>query len=118
MLETKEALQIASSTYKELISSDYDKPNSVTFATFLRVCLNLIPAGDSQSSAIMSVFKKCCEYGQVNQLILDIATKSLDDEKLTKVMGFDIVRGRVALDELPSEWRRHATSVGNRKRRR
>lgn len=118
LLETKDALQIASSTYKELIASTYDKPNAVTFATFLRVCLNLIPEGESQSSAIMSVFKKCCEYGQVNQLILDIATKSLDDERLSRIMGLEVVNGRVSLSSLPSQWKCNAKETYNRKRRR
>lgn len=117
-METKEALQIASRTYRNLCSSGYDKPNSITFATFLRVVLNLIPKGDSQQVAIVSVFNKCCEHGQVNDLILDILMNSVSKDRLSKILGNDDEDRIINLHSIPAEWKVNARVTKRDKRRR
>jgi len=108
IIEKKEALQIASATYKKLTASDYGKPNSVTFATFLRVCLNLIPKGPSQRAALGSIFKKCCEHGQVNDLILDIMRNSVPREEMEEIIGQDLGEGRLTVAKIPHEYKCNA----------
>ena len=118
MIETKEALQITSKTYRDLCAQGYDKPNSVTFATFLRVVLNLIPKGTSQQSAIISIFRKCCDHGQVNFLILDILIKSVTQEQLDEVIGYNIDKDALTINDIPSEWKSNVKETMRDKRRR
>ena len=97
--------------------SGYDKPNSITFATFLRVVINLIPKGASQQSAIISIFNKCCEHQQVNDLILDILVNSVTREQLETVIGYEVGADRITIDQIPSKWKSNA-KVSKRDRRR
>uniref|UniRef100_A0A7S2EBP2 Pentacotripeptide-repeat region of PRORP domain-containing protein n=1 Tax=Ditylum brightwellii TaxID=49249 RepID=A0A7S2EBP2_9STRA len=105
LAEKREALQIASSTYKELIASGFGRPNHITYSTFLRVCSNLIPSGDSRASSMGTVFRKCCEDGQVNDLIIRQLQRSLTPDQIRGLVKCDIKNvDTLKPTDLPSSW--------------
>jgi hypothetical protein len=83
----------------------------------LRVCVNLIPQGPSQEAAIMSVFKKCRQHGQVSDLVLSILVKSLTNEQLSKTVGFQTTSGEISIDQIPFEWKCNVRESKRRTRR-
>eukprot|EP00550_Attheya_septentrionalis_P002054 CAMPEP_0198289372 /NCGR_PEP_ID=MMETSP1449-20131203/7569_1 /TAXON_ID=420275 /ORGANISM="Attheya septentrionalis, Strain CCMP2084" /LENGTH=930 /DNA_ID=CAMNT_0043987681 /DNA_START=135 /DNA_END=2924 /DNA_ORIENTATION=+ len=103
--DKRDALQIASSTYKELCASNYGDPNHVTYGTFLQVCTNLIPQGPSRASSVVTVFKKCIEDGQVNRLVIAQLEKALTSDELKSILPTAVSEnGTVDLSKLPAEW--------------
>ena len=119
LAETKEALKIASATYKLFTTSNYGEPNNVTFATFLRVCINLLPEGEPQELAASSIFKKCCSYGQVDNLVLGLLVRSVSNDKFTELTGCKLNdNGGLDINSLPSEWRCNVQVQVKRKSRR
>ena len=88
------------------------------FVTFLRVCLNLIPRGTSQQSAITTVFKKCCEHGQVDDKIFDIMVRSIPEEQLEIILGQDSSKGSFSIDRIPEGWKCNVEDMANKSRRR
>ena len=118
--ERKEAMQIAATAYKELCASTKTagRPNQFTYATFLRVCSNLIP-GESKArvSSIYSVFKKCCDDGCVDELVLRVMRNELTDKQLGEMlqpMGIQCEKQNgLRLNDVPAEWKCNIVAVGN-----
>ncbi len=109
-VETKEALEIAIATYKLL--GDYDKPNHVTYSCFLRACLKLIPRGPAQESALVSVFKKCREHGQVTEMVLNLLSRSLPSKQVERIVGIEAgANGYISIENIPNEWRFKGSTV-------
>ena len=114
MMEKKEALQIATSTFQHLESFDFDSPNHITYTTFLRVCLNLIPVSDARDSAVSSVFQKCKKNGVVTESmfqLLQYAYPNMDE--LERILGVgdkdnrmkEKSNGILEYNDLPMEWK-------------
>ena len=101
--EKMEALKIASSTYKDLVTGDYDSPNQYTFATFMRVCSNIIPAGEQRVSSMASVLKQAASNGLVDDLVLKVLKTSLTKEELESILPCKLTDNLCAND-LPAEW--------------
>jgi hypothetical protein len=123
MMEKKEALQIATSTFKHLESFEFDSPNHITYNTFLRVCLNLIPVSDARDSAVSSVFDKCKQKGFVTEQMFQVLQNAYPNmNHLERIIGWQDKRvqekkGMMEFDDLPLEWKlvNHA-SMTTRKR--
>lgn len=116
----KEALQIATTTFKELGASGYDKPNHVTYAMYLRVCINLIPEGsDAKISICKSLFEKCRDDGKVTELIFQLLERAFSLEELEAITGIgQNQEGKVLIDMLPNVWRYKEVERSGRKNRR
>jgi hypothetical protein len=120
--EKKEALQIATSTFKHLESCKFDSPNHVTFNTYLRVCLNLIPVSDARDSAVSSVFQKCKKKGFVTEHIFQLLQNAYPNiHDLERIIGWqdemtDEKNGRMKFDDLPMEWKLVNHDSARRKR--
>lgn len=80
--EKARAFQIATDTFKELHSSDYGKPNDVTYTTYITACQNLIPEGDIRVSTIQVIFKRCCNEGMLSKRMLQRLQSALSNEQL------------------------------------
>lgn len=116
--EKKEALEIASATFRDLIASpEYGFPNHITYITFLRVCSNLIPEESSNRiSTIASVFQKCCQDGQVNDSVLRLLENILLPEELNKLVGpckMDS-NGNWKVCSIPKEWKHNVRDTKKR----
>lgn len=123
MLEKSEALQLATTTYKELYASDYGEPNQFTFATFLRACANIIPPGEQRVSSMKSVLQQAANQGKVDDLVLKVLQNSLSIEDLESILPCPVSNKVLTRKDLPAEWTcnldagRRRNKQGNRTRR-
>ena len=67
---TNDAFKIACKTFDRIQKNEYDKPNHITYGTFLKVCLILLPDLDTQKTIINALFKKNCLEGQLGEVVL------------------------------------------------
>lgn len=65
-----EAFQIASQTYQEMRKSEIVKPDSFSYAFWLKCCNNLLEAGDLRTKGITYAFEECKREGLVNHEVL------------------------------------------------
>jgi len=130
--EKEEALDIAIKVFGELQKSRYTQPNHVTYATFLKVCGNLMVTNDNRKKPLVSyVFQQCCKDGQVGDAVLNHLIKIVSPNLLNELLGdyyidgeggegASIIHGKatkevgagtgaksgfiVTADDLPPEW--------------
>lgn len=107
--EKADAMQIATTTFNELCNSEYGKPNHVTYATYLTACQNLLPEGETRAASMTSIFQKCCEDGQVNDLIIRRLAGALTKKQLHELYQTVGLDGDKAMDValLPVEWKQN-----------
>ena len=104
ILEKKDALQIATKSYKEFYASDYGEPNQFMFATFLRVCANIIPPGEQRVSSMKSVLQQAANQGKVDDLVLKVLQKSLSADDLGSILPCEVTNNILTRKDLPAEW--------------
>lgn len=107
--EKRQALEIALATYKELERTpSHGKPNHVTYATMVAALTNLLPPSESRSAGVSSIFKRCCETGQVDGLVMRRLQRALTKEELDQLCPGSLVLedGRINTESLPAEWQR------------
>lgn len=108
--EKQNAFRIATNTLADLENSNYGKPNHVTFGAYMTACRNLIPEGESRALAVGDVFKKCCQVGMVNEMVLQRVQSALSTEQLRKLFQSSVTQdGAIDVSNLPMEWRRNVT---------
>lgn len=106
--EKANAFQIATNAFKDLGKSSYGKPNQVTYTAYMTACRNLIPDLDSRASTLEVVFKKCCQDGMVNALVLQRVQSALTRDQLDSLLGdASVSEGKVTISSLPAEWKRN-----------
>jgi pentatricopeptide repeat protein len=65
------AFQIATQTYQEMRHSNLVKPDSFTYAFWLKCCNNLLPAGSElRTKCVSYAFEECKERGLVSDVVL------------------------------------------------
>jgi hypothetical protein len=108
-LEKRYALQIAVDTYKELIDSAYGEPNAVTFSTMITALRNLMPASEKRAGGVRTIFRKCADDGQVEELFLRRLQSALNTAQLRELVGDHVISsdGRVDINLIPLEWKRN-----------
>lgn len=108
--EKRQALEIALATYKELERTpSHGKANHVTYATMVSALTNLLPPSESRSAAVTSIFKRCCETGQVDGLVIKRLQGALSKEEMGLLCPESLVSasGRISTEIIPTEWRQH-----------
>jgi hypothetical protein len=117
--EKADAMQIATRTFNELCNSEYGKPNHVTYAAYLTACRNLLPEGETRAASMTSIFQKCCDDGQVHDIIIRRLETSLTKEQLHDLYQSVGVDGDNAMDLalLPAEWKRNVQERKSRDKR-
>ena len=73
--ERRQAFNKALVLFEEMFSSSESiadvRPNSITYATMLRACTNLLPASnDERIRNAASIFKICCDEGELSDMVL------------------------------------------------
>lgn len=101
--EQNRAIEIAHRMLRELDKSSFGGPDQVTYGTFLKVCANQMPDCNSRSQIVDSIFKKCCNDGQVGNLVLQQLKSIANPELYERLVGCSIVDD-VRMEDLPSEW--------------
>ena len=102
-----DAMNIATTSFNELCNSRYGKPNHVTYAAYLTACRNLLPEGETRAASMTRVFRKCCEDGQVNDLILRRLESALTKEQLRELFQSVGLEDKIELSQLPAEWKQN-----------
>ena len=108
--EKRQALEIALATYKELERTpSHGKPNHVFYATMVSALTNLLPPSESRSAAVSSIFKRCCETGQVDGLVIKRLQGALSRDEMCLLCPEALVKadGRISPETIPAEWRQH-----------
>ncbi len=111
-----QTFKIARQSFKEILSGNHGRPNSMAFSQFIASCRNLVGAGTKRDQLIQSVFEECCQRGLVDvKIILEIRRSSpllrrqlLDDVNLAD--------GIIELDDIPYQWRCNVSSSSTRMR--
>eukprot|EP00977_Amphora_coffeiformis_P007292 scaffold1581_cov169-Amphora_coffeaeformis.AAC.28 len=101
--EQNRAIEIAHRMLRDLEISPYGEPDQITYGTFLKVCANQMPDCSNREQIVESIFKKCCNDGQVGNLVLQQLRAIAHEGQYQKLVGrsiFDDVR----MEDLPSEW--------------
>ena len=110
-LEKRDALQIAVSTYKELLDSSYGGPNHITYSSVITALRNLSPPSEKRTAAIANIFKHCVEAGQVSDLVLKRLQSSVGAEEFQEMVGATtFVNGNVDIDKIPEDWKQNVQS--------
>jgi tetratricopeptide (TPR) repeat protein len=65
-----EAFQIATQTYQEMRKSDLVRPDSFSYAFWLKCCNNLLAPGDLRTKCISYAFEECKRDGLVSDEVL------------------------------------------------
>ncbi len=116
-LDKSLSLRIAIETYKELLNSNHEGPNQITFSTFLTALQNLMPPNEKRAVAIRTIFKRCADDGLVSDLVLRRLQSSLSQDQLRKVLGKTVVspEGTVNAEQIPLIWRRNVNDLRPRR---
>mmetsp|Transcript_25853 Transcript_25853/g.37899 ORF Transcript_25853/g.37899 Transcript_25853/m.37899 type:complete len:699 (+) Transcript_25853:328-2424(+) len=114
-IEQHRAMEIAHSMLTQLEKSEHGTPDQITYGTFLKVCANQMPEGETRDQIVNVVFRKCARDGQVGQMVLQqmkaLASPAVYEKFFQKSLDED-----VNVNDLPLEWR--CNVVEGRKRRR
>lgn len=116
--EKRIALQIAVDTFHELCQKpQYGIPNHVTYSSLLTAIRNLAPANDQRANTIRKLFTKCCQDGQVDDLVIRRMQSALSFKQLKEIFGDANVGndGQVNTDAIPPEWRCNLSAATTRK---
>lgn len=106
----RRALDTAIFTLEELQSSQYGKPNQVTYGTFIKAAANLLHDDeDRRGKVIERAFRQCCEDGQVGEMVLAYLRQAAPRELYRELIpASSSSRSGVNLHDLPPEWRCNA----------
>jgi hypothetical protein len=101
--EQNRAMEIAHIMLKKAEESPHVDADQVTYGSFLKVCANQMPDCSSRTQIVESIFKKCCQEGQVGNFVLQQLKSIADEDQYQRLVGrslFDPVR----MEDFPSEW--------------
>ena len=78
--------QLAVGTMETMLSLEYAKPNPETFQALLEACSQLLPMGKERTSALESVFKRCCMMGLVDGGVLRVFGEVAPEDLFNEVV--------------------------------
>ena len=94
------ALRVASVTFKHLQSSDFSKPNSVTYGLMLMSCDNLLPIRSNERKTLTeAIFKSCCRDGHVDAFVVNCLRKVCSPNDF-----HNLVSKRLVNDDFLESW--------------
>lgn len=99
-----DAFQIALDAYKDVQNSCSVNADHITYATFLKVCGIFIDNDNERSVIVRKVFKRCCEDGQVSNIVLRALHASSCEDEYCRLLEGAFKKGCVSINEVPLEW--------------
>jgi hypothetical protein len=114
-LENKlEAFQIATRTYQEMRQSDIVRPDSFTYAFWLKCCNNLLPPGDVRTKCVSYAFEECKKDGLVTKEVLTRIFQGNPPELVDQLLDIANNSQRlpyrsIQLKDLPPGWSRNGS---------
>jgi len=100
----RQALDVATCTYNELRMTGNLQPDCITYGSLLKACSNLLLAGPEKDVAVHEVFGRCCEDGQVNEMVLAQIRHAASEGLVRELLGRFGPVGRVGMHDLPRSW--------------
>jgi hypothetical protein len=100
--EKEDAFEIAQLTMEELSLEAFDKPNFLSFAAFLCVCISTLDPGEVRDRIVRKTFEQCVEMGQVAGIVLQKLTTAASPELYHELV--DDYRNKNGVLELPFSW--------------
>jgi hypothetical protein len=104
--EKMEAFRIAIDAFKKILHDSSLKPNSFTFAFFLKSCANLLPPSKRREEVAMHTIQRCIRDGQVTDEVL-FRFKQICSEEIVKQVNWKVSNGAHA-EDVPAKPTRHA----------
>eukprot|EP00565_Helicotheca_tamesis_P003951 CAMPEP_0185728158 /NCGR_PEP_ID=MMETSP1171-20130828/3609_1 /TAXON_ID=374046 /ORGANISM="Helicotheca tamensis, Strain CCMP826" /LENGTH=714 /DNA_ID=CAMNT_0028396833 /DNA_START=90 /DNA_END=2231 /DNA_ORIENTATION=- len=102
-IEQHRAMEIAHSMLTELEKSEHGTPDQITYGTFLKVCANQMPEGETRDQIVNVVFRKCAKDGQVGRMVLQQMKSLANPESYEKLLNRKMEED-IDVDDLPLEW--------------
>jgi hypothetical protein len=104
--EKMEAFRIAIDAFKKILHDSSLKPNSFTFAFFLKSCANLLPPSKRREEVAMHTIQRCIRDGHVTDEVL-FRFKQICSEEIVKQVNWKVSNGAHA-EDVPAKPTRHA----------
>jgi len=115
--EKQEAFEIAQRTLSELdCNRKYGQPNFLTYAAFLRVCATNLEPGPKRDEIVKPLFLRCCEEGQVADVVLDKLKLAVSDGLYQELAG--IHQSEDGSWKLPKGWTKRLQGDASQRRSR
>lgn len=107
------AMEIAHATFKELQESPHSTPDEITYGTFIKACGNLMPQGQTRSTVVEALFRKCCREGKVGDMVLRQVRYAADDHLYRQLFSDVLANSNLDIDSIrvnniPEDWKCHA----------
>lgn len=107
--EKIQAFQMATKTYQEMRNSPLVKPDSFTYAFWIKACNNLLPQSSELHTKCVSVaFEQCKKDGLVTNEVLNRLQQGSSAEVIQKLLGAKFSKssrtGNLQVHDLPSVW--------------
>jgi hypothetical protein len=105
------AFQVALRTFNR-IEEIGDKPNHITYGTIFKAINKLTPMDKSREELIKSLFRKCCQEGQVDAFVLSQIKAACPAELFQKLVNSQRSQphgkeNNRILSSLPHSWRKN-----------
>lgn len=97
----EEAFKVACLTFQELRTSDFVKPNHISYANFLEVVTKLMPEGELHDKLIGNVFQRCCRDGVVSRPVIRRLRGAGSSDLFKTLLGGE------RITNLPPAWTRN-----------
>mmetsp|Transcript_20586 Transcript_20586/g.28656 ORF Transcript_20586/g.28656 Transcript_20586/m.28656 type:complete len:281 (+) Transcript_20586:141-983(+) len=100
------AFRIATQTYQEMRTSTYVKPDSFTYAFWIKACNNLLPISDLHSKCVSLAFEQCKIDGLVTKEVLNRLQSELAPETIQDLLEVQGSTGHrhFQVQDLPRSW--------------
>lgn len=104
--EQRRALQIAVATFKRMREESIE-PDAIAYGNMIKCTANLMPESKMRSQMALQLFDRCCNDGQVNELVWNEVRRAVPLKLLTDRVTTKKPLSAVRAAELPRAWRRN-----------
>ena len=105
-----QTFKIARQSFKEILSGNHGRPNSMAFSQFIASCRNLVKPGTKRDKLMKSVFQECCQQGLVDERIILEIRRSSPVLRRFLLEDVNLADGIIELQDIPYEWRYNVSS--------
>ena len=94
------------------------RPDSYTYAFFLKACNSLLPLGTMRYDIIARTFSECCDDGHLSDEAIERLRRGVPPDMARELLGGSGDYRRAGVDDLPKGWSCNVPRPGRRRRRR
>jgi len=105
--QRKRALDIVLTTFKTLYQTKAFNLTSHTYASLLKAFGNLTEMSEERITLMKTVFRLCCDEGQVDRPVLKELQRTLPAELCNQLVRGYVTNGKPDVEAIPFGWRRN-----------